>query len=59
MKHVFRLLNDRLIRIAALLVLVLFIGVAGYQLLEDWSVLDSLYMTVITIASVEIGRAHV
>ncbi|MGE5707716.1 MAG: potassium channel family protein [Bacteroidota bacterium] len=58
MKHVFRLLNDRLIRIAALLVLVLFIGVAGYQLLEDWSVLDSLYMTVITIASVGFGETH-
>jgi len=32
--------------------LVLFVGVLGYSLIEGWSVFDSLYMTVITLATV-------
>jgi voltage-gated potassium channel len=38
---------------------VLFIGTSGYILIEGWSFLDALYMTVITIATVgyrEVGR---
>jgi voltage-gated potassium channel len=33
-------------------------GVGGYTLIEGWSMLDALYMTVITIASVGYGETH-
>ena len=33
-------------------------GAVGYQLIEDWSFLDGLYMTVITVASVGYGEIH-
>ena len=35
-----------------LLVLVIVTGMIGYSLIEDWSYLDCLYMTVITISTV-------
>ncbi|MGC8832477.1 MAG: potassium channel family protein [Armatimonadota bacterium] len=35
-----------------LLTAVIFLGTTGYQILEGWSFLDSLYMTVITVATV-------
>jgi|YNPNPStandDraft_1061719.scaffolds.fasta_scaffold03014_5 voltage-gated potassium channel len=35
-----------------LLLAVIFFGTTGYQVLEGWSFLDSLYMTVITVATV-------
>lgn len=41
-----------------LLVLVLAFGSAGYMLIEGWSFRDSLYMTVITVASVGYGETH-
>ena len=34
------------------LLLVVFAGTIGYKLIEGWGLLDSLYMTVITIATV-------
>jgi voltage-gated potassium channel len=42
----------RFVRAIALLATVLVAGTAGYVLVEGWSFLDSLYMTVITIATV-------
>jgi len=36
----------------ALSLLILFIGTAGYMIIEDWRFLDALYMTVITISTV-------
>ena len=36
----------------AALVVVFLVGVAGYWLLEDWSLLDAVYMTVITLTTV-------
>lgn len=42
----------RLVFALILLAIVIISGTAGYVLIERWSVLDSLYMTVITIASV-------
>jgi voltage-gated potassium channel len=35
-----------------MLVLVVSIGTAGYMSIEGWSLLDALYMTVITISTV-------
>lgn len=42
----------RLITALILLVIVIEIGTIGYMLIEKWGAVDSLYMTVITIASV-------
>lgn len=40
------------------LAFLLLIGVSGYEILEDWDWVDSLYMTVITISTVGFGEAH-
>jgi voltage-gated potassium channel len=58
---VFAQLTSRLIRIGLVLLLVIVVGTAGYRLIEHesgWSVLDALYMTVITLASVGFGEVH-
>jgi len=49
----------RVIRATLILLLVLFTGTLGYMLIEKWTLLDSLYMTVITICTVgyrEVGE---
>ena len=38
--------------------ILLFAGTAGYRLIEGWSFLDALYMTVITITTVGYGEIH-
>ncbi len=43
------------ILLAALLII---IGTIGYIVIEDWSALDALYMTVITLATVGYGEVH-
>jgi len=47
-----------LIRTALALFLLVSIGTAGYRILEGYSLLDSLYMTVITITTVGYGELH-
>ena len=42
----------------AMLFLVTLLGVAGYSAIEGWALFDSLYMTVITIATVGYGETH-
>jgi len=38
--------------------LVISVGTAGYMLIEGWNLLDSLYMTIITLASVGFSEVH-
>lgn len=40
------------------IMLVLLGGTAGYSIIEEWNVFDSLYMTVITLATVGYGEVH-
>jgi len=43
---------------ALLSVLLLMLGTTGYMLIEGWGLIDSLYMTVITLATVGYGEVH-
>ena len=45
-------MKKRIAILTALIVFVLTLGTSGYSFLEDWSVLDSLYMTVITLTTI-------
>jgi len=51
-------LFDRFLPIVIGLVVLPAIGVAGYCWLEGWSLLDALYMTITTLATVGYGEVH-
>jgi len=52
------MLLRRLLCISFALLFVMASGMSGYMFIEHWPLLDSLYMTVITIASVEFMEVH-
>lgn len=51
-------LQIKLLMAFAMLVFVISLGTGGYMILEGWNFLDSLYMTVITLASVGFKEVH-
>jgi len=50
--------QERLWQIMILLVSVIAFGTLGYELIERWGLFDSLYMTIITVASVGYMEVH-
>jgi len=52
------MLLKRIIGISIALLLVFSLGIIGYMIIERWPLLDSLYMTVITLASVGFMEVH-
>jgi voltage-gated potassium channel len=52
------MIYKRLGSVLLALAIVLLVGVLGYRIIEGWSLFDSLYMTVITIASVGFMEVH-
>jgi voltage-gated potassium channel len=48
----------RFLQIIYAVIIVVAIGVIGYKLIEGWSLLDSLYMTVITLSTVGYREVH-
>jgi voltage-gated potassium channel len=51
-------LQNRLIRVAAILVAIVAGGIIGYMVIEGWSFLDALYMTITTITTVGYDEVH-
>ncbi len=50
--------RERLLGVAGALLACLVAGTAGYRVVEGWPFFDSLYMTVITLATVGYGETH-
>ena len=44
--------------ISALIILLVFFGISGFMIIEDWSFTDSVYMTIITISTVGYNETH-
>lgn len=50
--------TTHLIIVVLLSVFLVGIGTAGYMVIEDWTVLDAIYMTVITLSTIGYGEVH-
>jgi voltage-gated potassium channel len=50
--------TNHLIIVVLLSALLVALGTVGYMLIENWSMLDSLYMTVITLSTIGYGEVH-
>lgn len=51
-------LARKLLALLGLIFAIVVMGTTGYHLLEHWSLFDSLYMTVITLATIGYGETH-
>lgn len=53
-------MNDgrRLFRASIIIVAIMLLGTLGYMVIEGWTVLDAIYMTVTTMATVGFGEIH-
>ena len=53
-----RLFRSRLTRDVFSLVVVVTVGITGYMVIEGWSLLDSAYMTILTLTTVGYEEVH-
>ena len=53
-----RILRQRLLAIAAVLVFAIFVGTLGFRLVEGWPLFDAFYMALITLTTVGYGEVH-
>ncbi|MDD4004126.1 MAG: NAD-binding protein [Elusimicrobiaceae bacterium] len=51
-------IKEEIAAVTVSLAIVLMTGTFGYMIVEDWNFLDSLYMTVITLATIGYGETH-
>jgi len=51
-------MNKKLATIVFMVILVISTGTFGYMLIEKWNLMDSLYMTSITLSSIGFGEVH-
>ena len=53
-----RIYKAKIIKATVLVIGIFLIGVAGYHFIEGWNLLDSIWMTVITLSTIGFGESH-